>query len=111
MTHAASIRSKGAELQDDHKFLEQLKRAVGHQPTLRRRDLFHVYYYIFALLELSGVSLPTLEELWNTLDPLGREYDSLSAFEKDFQRRRQVFRRMLAAADAEIPVQETAFPK
>ena len=94
-----------AELQDDHRFLAQLQRAMGHRAKLHRRNVLHVYYYIFALFELWGVSLPTLEELWNTLDPLGREYDSLSAFERDFQRRRQVFNRMLAVAEAEVPVQ------
>ncbi len=40
---------------------------------------------------MKKISTARMEELWNTLDPFGREYDSLSAFERDFQRRRQAF--------------------
>jgi hypothetical protein len=99
---AATIRK--AELQDDQGFTKQLTKALEYQPTLRRRGVFRVYYYILFLLEASGVLLPSLNELWSTLDPHGREYDSLSAFEKDFQRRRRDFGRMFAFADAEPQV-------
>lgn len=93
-----------AELQEDQKFLEQLQRALDYQARLDSRQAWHVYYYILFLLELWGVSLPSQPELWSTLDPLGREYDSLSAFEKDFQRRRLDFTRMLMTADTEVPI-------
>jgi hypothetical protein len=53
-----------------------------------------------------GILLPPLEELWNTIDPLGREYDSLAAFERDFQRRRQDFAQMISAANTEISIRE-----
>jgi hypothetical protein len=84
---AETIRK--ATLQNDYDFIRKLTKALDYEPKLSRRDAFHVYYYILLLLENWGVFLPTLHELWITLDPYGREYDSLSAFEKDFQRRRQ----------------------
>jgi hypothetical protein len=99
-----------AELQEDQEFIEQLKKAVGKQPSLRSRDIKHVYYYILFLFEAFGSRLPRREDLWNAIDPLGAEYESLSAFEKDFQRSRQVFKNMLAAAEAEIMVQGSEPP-
>jgi hypothetical protein len=101
---------KKAELQDDQMFVEQLKRAVGHRTKPDRRNVMHVLFYIFCLLESWGVSLPSLEELWSTFDPYGMEYESLSAFEKDFQRRRQDFIRMLTTTEAEVPVRWTGPP-
>jgi hypothetical protein len=98
---APTIRS--AEFRDDQAFIMQLKRAMEYQPTLRRRDALQVYYYILLLLESWNFPLPTLNELWSTLDPRRREYDSLSAFEKDFQRRRRDFTRMFKKADEEAP--------
>jgi hypothetical protein len=92
-----------AELQEDEKFLDQLRRAVGYQCRLHSRDVKRVYYYILFTIEASGVSLPTLKELWSTVDPLGRDYDSLFAFERAFQRQRLVFDRMVESAAAEIP--------
>jgi len=86
---APTIRS--AELRDDRAFMMQLKRAMEYQSTLRRRDALQVYYYILLLLESWGFPLPTLNELWSTLDPQRTEYKSLSAFEKDCQRRRRDF--------------------
>jgi hypothetical protein len=90
--------------QDDYEFIGQLTKALEHQPKITRRDAFHVYCYILLLLESRGVHLPSLNELWGTLDPYGTEYDTLSAFEKDFQRRRQDFARMFREADEEVPV-------
>ena len=98
---APTIRN--AELRDDHTFIMQLKRAMEYEPTLRSRDALRVYYYILLLLESWGFPLPTLNELWSTLDPRGKEYESLSAFEKDFQRRRRDFIRMFREADEEVP--------
>jgi hypothetical protein len=42
--------------------------------------------------------------LRSTLDPRGSEYESLSAFEKDFQRRRRDFTKMFKEADEEVSV-------
>jgi hypothetical protein len=39
--------------------------------------------------------------LWRILDPQGRQYRSLSAFERDFQRRRKAFERIIIDIDAE----------
>lgn len=97
---APTIRK--AELHNDQGFISQLTRAMEYEPTIRRREALQIYYHILFLLEASSVSLPTLNELWSMLDPYGREYDSLSAFEKDFQRRRQDFTRMLKQADEEL---------
>jgi hypothetical protein len=85
---------KRAALQEDGQFLQQIKRAIGYQPKLHSRDIKHVYYYILFTLENLGFRLPALEELWNTIDPRGGEYDKLLAFERDFQRQRQAFLRM-----------------
>src|SRR5262249_52593226 len=106
---APTIRT--AELHDDQAFIMQLTSAIEYQPTLRRRDALQVYYYILLLLESWGVSLPTLNELWSTLDPYRREYKSLSAFEKDFQRRRRDFNKMLKEADEELAIQWKSAPR
>jgi hypothetical protein len=99
---AATI--KNAELQEDRRFIEQIKRALDYQPRIRRRKIQHVYYCLLFLFELWGIPLPPLEELWSTIDPLWREYKSLAAFERDFQRRRQDFTGMMKAADMEISI-------
>lgn len=39
--------------------------------------------------------LPAGHKLWRILDLRAREYDSIDAFERDFQRRRKAFERML----------------
>ena len=99
---AATIRK--AELQGDRGFEKQLAKALECQPTVRRREILQFYFQILFLLEGRAVQLPTLNELWITLDPFGREYESLSAFERDFQRRRQDFARMFREADEEVLV-------
>ena len=90
-----------AELQDDHKFMEQLKRALEYEPRIRLRDVQHVYYYILFLFEQQGVPLPTLDELWQVLDPVGTAYRSLSAFARDFQRRREDFSKIVSVLKRE----------
>ncbi len=92
---------KDAELMNDHSFLQQLARAQNYQPKLRGRDIQHLYFYLLFLLEELGNSLPTGYELWRILDPRAREYDSLDAFERDFQRRRKDFEQMLNEIAAE----------
>ena len=96
---AATI--KKAELQGDRGFEKQLAKAIEYQPTIRRREILQLYFQILFLLEGQAVQLPTLNELWSTLDPHGKEYDSLSAFERDFQRRRQDFNKIFKEADEE----------
>lgn len=96
---AGTIRK--ATFEDDHDFIGQLTKASEYQPKLSRRDVLQVYYFINPApprrVGCFGVLLPTLNELWSTLDSHRREYDSLSAFEKDFQRRRQDFTAILLA--------------
>ena len=92
---------KGAELINDHSFLQQLARAQNYQPKLRVREIQHLYFYLLFLLEQMGTRLPKGYELWRILDPRAREYDSLDAFERDFQRRRKDFEQMLNEIAAE----------
>jgi hypothetical protein len=92
-----------AFLQDDVNFIAQLRRAMGCWPKLRRRDTMRMYLFILFLFEHWGMHLPTLNELWSTLDPFGSEYESLSAFERDFQRRRTDFNEILVSGEKEVP--------
>jgi hypothetical protein len=93
---------KEAELRNDQLFMEQLARAQTYLPKLRRRTVHRLYFYLLFMLENLGTQLPTERELWRILDPHGREYESLSAFERDFQRRREAFIRMPADAASEL---------
>jgi len=86
---------KKAELQNDHAFMKQLARAQIFVPKLSTREMQRLYFYQLFLTEQAGIQLPTQHELWRILDPRGRQYRSLSAFERDFQRRRKAFERML----------------
>lgn len=86
---------KGAELMNDHSFLQQLARAQNYQPKLRVREIQHLYFYLLFLLEQMGTHLPKGYELWRILDPRAREYESLDAFERDLQRRRKDFEHMI----------------
>jgi hypothetical protein len=90
---------KKAELQNDHAFMKQLARAQTYETRLSVREMQRLYFYQLFLMEQRGISLPTQHELWRVLDPQGRQYRSLSAFEKDFQRRRKAFEWMLNDID------------
>ena len=92
---------KKAELQNDHAFMKQLARAQIFVPKLSAREMQRLYFYQLFLMEQAGIQLPTQHELWRILDPRGRQYRSLSAFERDFQRRRKAFERMLNDISAE----------
>jgi hypothetical protein len=92
-----------AEFQNDQRFIEQLARAQEYQPKLSVRTVHHLYFYMLFLIEKQRMPVPSLHELWRVLDPHGREYDSLSAFERDFQRRRSDFDQMLSAGDSQYP--------
>lgn len=92
---------KKAELQNDRAFMKQLARAQIFVPKLSTREIQRLYFYQLFLMEQAGVQLPTQHELWRILDPRGRQYRSLSAFERDFQRRRKAFERMLDEVSAE----------
>jgi hypothetical protein len=96
---------RSAELQDDRTFIDQLKRALAYEPRVRRRGAQHIYYYVLCLLEKQGFMLPSLDELWSMLDPYAREYGSLAAFEKDFQRRRQYLATFLEQTEREVPIE------
>jgi hypothetical protein len=93
---------RDAELRNDYPFLQQLARAQTYQPRLRVREVQHLYFYLLFFLEQEGkMRLPAGHKLWRILDPRAREYDSLDAFERDFQRRRKAFARMLGDIAAE----------
>ena len=84
-----TIRRAG--LQDDIEFIAQVQRALEYKRKMGRREIFHVYLFHLFLFESFGIKASPLNELWPRLDPLGREYGSLDAFEKDVQRRRDNF--------------------
>ena len=84
-----TIRRAG--LQDDIEFMAQVQRALEYKRKIGRREIFHVYLFHLFLFEIFGLKVSPVNELWRRLDPLGREYGSLEAFEKDVQRRRENF--------------------
>jgi len=88
-----------AELRNDRPFLEQLARAQTYRPKLRAREVHRLYFYLLFMLESQGMQLPTEHELWRVVDPHGREYESLGAFERDFQRRKEAFAKMMNDAN------------
>jgi hypothetical protein len=92
-----------AEFEQDRAYLAQLKGALQYKRKFRRRDIMRLYFYLLAILESQHIPIPPMEDLWSILDPLGSEYKSLSAFEKDFQRRRQIFFEMIATLEKEVP--------
>lgn len=92
---------KKAELQNDRAFMKQLARAQVFVPKPATREIQRLYFYQLFLMEQAGIQLPTQHELWRILDPRGRQYRSLTAFERDFQRRRKAFERMLDEVSAE----------
>jgi hypothetical protein len=91
-----TIRKAG--LNDDTRFLAQLQRASNYRHKARRRDLLRLYIFVLITCERFGVPIPPLSELWAKVDPLGKEYESLAAFEKDFQRCRRGLEKMVKAA-------------
>ncbi len=97
-----------AQMQNDHHFSAQLTRAQEYRPNTKVRDLHQLHFQWLFLIEGYGTRLPTLEELWNVLDPHGRTYESLQAFERDFQRRRKGFREMLEEMNSEVRLYLTA---
>ncbi len=96
-----------AALQNDQEFIKHMARAQRYEPTLSPRSARHAYFFVLFFAECFGLALPTLHELYRVLDPNGYQYDTLQAFEKDFQRRRILFKRCLAVLDAEFPLKRT----
>jgi hypothetical protein len=92
-----------AEVRNNQLFINSMARALEYEPRFTCRGARHSYFTVLFLLEGAGLMLPTLHELWRVLDPHGREYESLSSFERDFQRRRSAFNQVLATLDAEFP--------
>jgi hypothetical protein len=92
-----------AEMLNDHNFLEQLTRAQQYPFKPNLRALHHLYLHLMFMIEHFGVPLPrTRRELLRILDPHAKEYKSLESFERDFQRQREDFWRILADAEAEL---------
>lgn len=92
-----TIRKAG--LNDETKFLAQLQRASNYTHKARRRDILRLYMFVLIICERLGVPIPPLPELYKKLDRFGREYKSLAAFEKDFQRSRSELKEMLDEAE------------
>lgn len=97
-----------AERLNDHNFLDQLTRAQEYPFTPKLRVLHHLYFRLIFMIEHFGSPLPTMRELLRILDPHGKEYKSLESFERDFQRKREDFRQMLADAEHELRGDETS---
>jgi hypothetical protein len=100
-----------AALQDDADFMAQVQRALNYHRRLHRREVLHFYLFNLFLFERLGVALPPVHELWKKVDPLGREYETLQAFEKDVRRRREDFDQIVKsgslAAESLIPFKPT----
>src|SRR5262249_48947161 len=76
-------------------FMAQVQRALKYKRRLHRREAFHFYLFNLFLFEKLGIALPPINELRERLDPLGSEYKTLQAFEKDLQRRRDDFEQIV----------------
>ncbi len=94
---------RDAGLHNDQPFLGRLASAQKSQPRLGRKDLIHIYFNLLFILELAGQQLPTIDELQRLLDPEGREFGGLYAFERDLQRQRELWTQMWAEAISELP--------
>src|SRR5271167_5074704 len=77
--------------------------AQKYQPRLRRRDLIHIYFSLLFLLEWAGQPLSRLDELQRLVDPEGREFGGVYAFERDLQRQRELWTQMWTEALSELP--------
>jgi hypothetical protein len=94
---------RDAGLRNDKQFMVRLADAQRYQPRLRRRDLIHVYFNLLFLLERVGQQLPRIDELQRLVDPHGREFGGLYAFERDLQRQRELWTQMWTEALSELP--------
>jgi hypothetical protein len=80
-----------AELQNDRIFLGQLARAVTYKPKTNWRQGCRLYIYMFCMLR---VEMPSLTALWHRVDPDGKHFASIDAFEKFVERSRKEFDRI-----------------
>lgn len=96
---------RDAAFQNDQEFIKRMARAQNYEPKLSARSARHAYFLVLFFAEYFGLALPTLHELHRLLDPHGRQYDTLQAFERDFQRRRILFNQCLAPLAVEFPLQ------
>jgi hypothetical protein len=94
---------RDAGLRNDQPFMGRLASAQKYQPRLRRRDLIHIYFSLLFLLEWGGEPLPRIDELQRLVDPEGREFGGIYAFEKDLQRQRELWTQMWTEALSELP--------
>jgi hypothetical protein len=94
---------RDAGLRNDQQFIGRLAGAQKYQPRLRRRDLIHIYFNLLFVLELAGQPLPRMDELQRLVDPEGREFGGVYAFEKDLQRQRELWTKMWTEALSELP--------
>jgi hypothetical protein len=77
-----------AELQNDRIFFGRLTRAVTYKPKTNWRQGCRLYIYVFCML---GVEMPSLTALWLRVDPDGKHFASIGAFEKFVERSRKEF--------------------
>jgi len=98
----AVIRDAG--LENDQPFMNELARAQQYQLRLRRRDLLHIYFDLLFLLEELGQALPRRDELQRLLDPHGTVFRGSYAFERDLQRQRENFMKLIEEASTQLPV-------
>lgn len=96
---------RGATLQNDQTFIKRMAAAQNYEPKLNPRFARHAYFHVLFFAECVGLAIPTLHELHRIIDPNGSQYDTLQSFERDFQRRRILFKQCLAALEAEFPLQ------
>ncbi|HZQ17922.1 MAG TPA: hypothetical protein VFA90_04305 [Terriglobales bacterium] len=92
-----TIRKAG--LNDDTRFLAQLQRASNYKHKPGRRDILRLYMFVLMVCERLGVPIPPLPELYTKIDRYGREYKSLGAFERDFNRCRHELKDMMDQAE------------
>jgi hypothetical protein len=94
---------RDAGLRSDRQFMGRLASVQKYQPRLRRRDLIHIYFNLLFILELAGQQLPKFDELQRLIDPEGREFEGFYAFERDFQRQRELWTQMWTDALSDLP--------
>jgi hypothetical protein len=94
---------RDAGLRNDQQFMERLASAQKYQPRLHRRDLIHIYFSLLFLLEWVGQQLPRIDKLQRLVDPEGREFGGVYAFERDLHRQRELWTKMWTEALSELP--------
>jgi hypothetical protein len=89
-----------AELHNDHRFLQQIARALRYKVKMGWRGGCRLYLYlVFAM----GLELPSLTLLQLRVDPAGTRFRTFPAFQKFVERCRGEFRQWQASLPCETP--------